>query len=955
LALTAVGDSAARAELLESLRAGSSEHPYSRAVAAVFESLPEEALRHLQAWTPLDLAEQSAKALLLIQIALGHPDEDPSLEALERALVVADDVLADEWFGGIALWRARVLTIRARQRGSKVLFGDLRKAQETALRVRDDRRLCRCDSAEAVAVSCEAAGVRGDLDFVLRVGLPQELGGTATAAEFEHTGVAFQVSMAALQLLRFDIAELAAANVTGAFHRKLLEALGAQIRRQDSSSLWREAVELAADDHEHLLQALSGLARTGPTDLPRLNDLREISEQAAAEVQATAEIHAGDFDRSIATLRIQRRGSLTAALMLAEAYRSTGQVDSVAETLLDAAEDFNDPGLRFQAAIFLAGKGEAERAKSIVAALVRDTDHDWPESVEVLKFAAQLALDEPDLDLAMNYCRRILQETPGDESTRWVLINSLMILDRMSEAWTVFCAAPVRLQFESRAQAQMWVELHRRLAGPATTIRACMEVLYRFRDDEELSAFALYAVMEPRHIDEPVPADLLGDYHQELERFFDRWPDSPRLRRIRTDDDELLIQAITDELRPTPERLAERHRLTRQFHRAEKPLVLLAEYAGKPYCEILLRRGMGVLPMAHPDPVESMVCRETIRHSADQDVAIDASAIGVLSVLPRAVREAALAVFRRGITTDEVARDARQYQEDLDRGTGNLFYNAAADAPGYTEMTAEEEAAVRSDLTSVRNLIAELPRQPIQPGMHGRRARLNVHASVIQLGAGKQIAVWCDDAAARLVMRSIGVASFSTLAVLEHLLAGGVTAAGEFDAVMDTFVRERIGTAQPDLPRITRIARQQGWQPGSAAACLAQPQIWTNIGDTTVVANDLLRFCHRENPDQVPAWLHAAVFGAVLNCPNTRTAVEIGALLLAGNLLALAASGRLARDMVAATRAAVAAALPVDNPAGIATDPLPAAARHLVSLLLANLSPSLRAVQGVGRKRRSAF
>jgi len=40
--------------------------------------------------------------------------------------------------------------------------------------------------------------------------------------------------------------------------------------------------------------------------------------------------------------------------------------------------------------------------------------------------------------------------------------------------------------------------------------------------------------------------------------------------------------------------------------------------------------------------------------------------------------------------------------------------------------------------------------------------------------------------------------------------------------------------------------------------------------------------------------------------------------------------------MVAATRAAVAAALPVDNPAGIATDPLPAAARHLVSLLLAN-------------------
>ncbi|WP_433790856.1 tetratricopeptide repeat protein [Actinoplanes sp. CA-252034] len=936
LALTAVGDTSERAGLLEALNAGISRHPYSRAVAAVFGSQPEDALRLVEAWHPEDRADQSAKAMLLIQIPLGHPDEDPSFDDVEQALAVADDVLADRWFGGIALWRARVLILRARRRGSKVLFADLRKAQETALRVRDDRRVWRSKSAEAVAVSCEAAGLRGDLDFVLRVGLPEELGGLASTAEFEDSNVAFQVAMAALRLLKFDIADRAATHVTSAFDRKLLEALGAQVRREDSSSLWREAVHLAANNHENLVQALNGLARTGTTDLPRLDDLRQISEQAAAEVRATAEIKAGNFGRSIATLRVQRRGSLSAAITLADAYGSTGQVDSAAETLLDAADDFNDPELRFQAAVFLAGKGQAERAKGIVAALIRDRDHDWPESVDVLKFAAQLALDEPDLDLAIIYCRRILQEDPRDDSTRWVLINSLMILDRMNDAWEVFGASPLPLHPENRTQAQMWVELHRRFAGTAATIRGCIEILRRFRDDEELSAFALYAVMEPRQGDDPVPAELLGEYHKELERFFDRWPASPRLRRIRTDDDELLIQAITDELRPTPERLAEHNRLNRQFQRAEKPLVLLAEYVGKTYFEVLLRRGFGVLPVVHPDPQESALCRATIRHSADHDVAIDASAIVVLSVLPPAVRDAALAVFRRGLTTDEVARDARQYGEDLDRGSGHLYYNAAADAPGFTEFTEEEKAVIRAGLASVQGLISGLQRQPIQPGAPGRRARISVHASVVQLSASKRIAVWCDDSAARLGMRSIGVASFSTVAVLEHLLSDGVLSSSEFDAAMDTFVRERIGTAQADLTRIARVARQQAWLPDGAAACLAQPHAWADIADTSAIANDLLRLCLRENPDQVPAWLYAAVFGAVMNCPNTRAGVEIGALLLAGNLLALTASGRLAREMVAATRSAVAAALPVDNPAGVTTDPLPAAAGHMVSLLLPN-------------------
>ncbi|WP_285690932.1 hypothetical protein [Actinoplanes sp. NBRC 103695] len=935
LALDAAGDKAARAAQIESLLpSGTSSHPFAGAVAAVFASHPSEALSHLQQWTPEDPADRAAKARLLIQIELGHPDQVPTDVTLERALAESQSLLADEWLGSVALWRARALTMRARLRGSKIPFRDLREAQEGALRVRDDRRQCRADSAEAAAASFEAAAVRGDTDFVLRNGLPEELGGTATIEEFQHSDVAFHVAAAAMQQQRFELAQVAAANVTDAFQRKLLEALRAEVQGETSSAIWREAVNLAADNDEHLVQALNGLARTGATDLPRLDHVRRLSPQTAEEIQAIAEIRSGNLDRSTATLRTRRRESLLAAMALAEAYRSTGQTESATETLMDAAEDFSDPSLKLQAATIYAQSGRTDKAKEVISALVIDRDRDWPEFIEVLKFAAQLALDEPDLELATKYAKRILHENPRDEATRWIMINCLMVLDQMDYAWEVLEAAPTPLEPEDRTRAQMWVELHRRSADPVTTMRACLDVLRRFRDDEEFNAFALTSIMLRQQADTAIPADLLSDYHYGLERFFDRWPDSTYLSRIRTSNDELLIQALTDSLRPTPERLAERHRLNREFQRGEKPLVLLAEYANKTYSEVLVRRGCGVLPTVHPDPRELALCRQTVLYSANHDVALDTSAVVVLSALPRHIRDRAMAIFRRGLTSEEVARDARQYREDLNRTSGTLYYNPDTDGPGYAEMTEDEAANVEATLSTAQAMIEQLRREPIQPRPHGRRVRLNVYASVIQTAASKQIAVWCDDAAARLMMREHGIASFSTHAVLEHLLGEGNLAVTEYQTVLDTLVRARIGAGRPELARLLRVAREQNWQPNSVAACLAQPQTWTDTAHTSTLFNDLLRTCHRENPSQTTAFFQAAVFGAVTNCPNTRAGVEIGALLLAGSVLALTADGVLAREMVDATRTAVTSALPVDNPAGVTTDPLPAAAKDLRALLL---------------------
>jgi hypothetical protein len=918
---------------------GPLEHPYARAVAAMFDSRFDDARQALREWDSQDPADRAVKALSSLQLALGNPSgEFAEPDAVARALAVSRDLLGKGWFAGVALWRARQLTQLARLRGTKILFGDLREAQEIALHVRQDRRAFRGDSASAAAAACEAAAMRGDLDFVLRTGLPIEHGGDATDAEFRHADVALQVAMAAVQLQRFDIADLATANVTSPFQRKLVEALSAEVQQQDSAPRWRDAVDLAGDDRFHLVQALSGLARTGALDLPRLAELRAAQPDAAAEIQATAEIHAGNYDRSIASLRIQRRESITAAITLAEAYRSMGDIDSAARTLLDAADDFSDPHLRLQAAIIHARAGQKEQAKSLVTDLIQDRDPDWPEFTDVLRFTAQLALDEPDLDLAVKYCRQILCEEPGDSSTRWSLVNSLIVLDQVSEAWDSLRDAPEVLLPDSRVQGQMWVELHRRFSEPATLIRGGLRLLRMFRDDEELNALILVSVIVQKPSNEPVPADLLAEYHQELELFFERWPDSPKLRRIRTADDELLIQALTESVRLTPERLAERNRLNREFYRSEKPLVLLAQYTGRTYSEILIRRGLGVLPVVHPDARESAVCQKTVRVWTDQDVAIDASAIVVLSTLPREIQRIAMAVFRRVLTTEEVARDARQYEDDLGQKRGVLYYNADTDGPGFAEPTDDETAMAKSRLAAVQGLIASLWRRPIQPTPSRGMRALGTHASVAHLGASEGAAVWCDDATTRLTLRGMGIATFSTVAVLEHLLADGAISAISYHAAVDTLVRERVGNFDLDLSRIVRLAREEEWHVSSTASCLAQPQAWTDPADAAVLVRQLLEICHRENPDQVAAWLQAAVFGAVMRCSNTRAAVELGSMLLAANLVSLQARGDLARKMVLATRAAFKTGLPVDNPANIAIDPLPIAAQQMRTLLLANPS-----------------
>ncbi|MGH3992378.1 MAG: tetratricopeptide repeat protein, partial [Pseudonocardiaceae bacterium] len=439
---------------------------------------------------------------------------------------------------------------------------------------------------------------------------------------------------------------------------------------------WRRAIELAGDNDEYLGRALIGLAACGAEQLPRFDEFALRQPAAAAEVRAVRELTTGNPGAAITQLRAHRRTSIGAALGLAQAYRTVGNVDDQVRTLLDAARDFHDPSLQYTAAEVLLRAGRAAEAQRELDALLTSTAPDWSGRGDALRLAAQLAFDDQRYDRACELVDTALQLEPDHADTRWALIRVLVHRGEIDQAWRVLSAAPQPLEPANLTDARIWIQLHRRKAPLQQTVEGCLRLLRRFGDSEEFSAFVVTNLIMPGLPVHELPENLLADVRLETQRFFDRWPDSRHLRRLDTSDVARLIDYMNRAVRPTEEQQLERRRLAHQLHRGRLPISLLAAVGRRSYAETVVLRPVGVLPARHPDAAEHRVCADAARSAADHDTAIDTTAIATLINLPEDTRQAAIAMFARVITTDETLLDALNGKDMLAlRGTDTWIHD----------------------------------------------------------------------------------------------------------------------------------------------------------------------------------------------------------------------------------------------------------------------------------------
>ncbi|WP_433330870.1 PIN domain-containing protein [Dactylosporangium sp. CA-139066] len=912
-----------RRQALATLHSATADEPYAEAVAALLRDDPGTASRIVEAWVPDHPSDRTLRAALRVRLAgPGDPRVDLSRDMLDRGLHVLADALREQWVPGLAAARAELLIIRARRGESPNWDADLREARTLALRARDERRMYRGDSPEAVALACHASLLLMDLRQVLALGAP---GGDALPVESASPQVCEYVAFAALHLDALDLARDCATRLT---HAATIALIGGYLTKADGgdpSSAWWRAAELA-DDDEKLAQALLALATAGVDGLTRFPAFAARYPDEAAELQAVAELAAGRPGAAIGRLRQRRRSSITAALSLAMAYQKLGNTDDQAQTLRDAADHFNDPSLRHAAAEALARADRIVEAQAEVDALLARTSPQWSGRADALRLATHLASRDARLDEMCHLLHAVLEVEPGDSTGRWALIRTLLQRGDLNAAWRVLHDAPEPLEPSNPADARAWVKMSRRLGQPADTVTGCLRLLRRFGDDEQFVATVLINFALPWPTPVELPDDVRAGIAAETERFFQRWPDSIHLRRIQTIDQEQLRADLVDMARRSDDEQQHWRRLVHNLARGTAPLCLLAAMARRSYTEICLYRADGVLPAHKPDLHELTVCTEAARSAEDHDIVLDVPAITVILALPDDIRMTVTARFARVITADDVMLDALNARDTLNlRSTASWRYDEQQDHLLLDETTEAEADRLALEANRLHDAVEALNRlTPPSERIVGNHASPAVvtWAAPLDLARARGATLWSDDPALRALARAAGVPTTSTLAVLRHLTTSGAITDDRLEQCIRTLIKARIGDFPLNEQRLLELAEDDNWNPAAVAAALSRPASWADPLRALALYRRIVTQVNCHAPATLPHWLYAAVRGSTL-LAHPEQATGMAAALLTATLKATAARGERVAHLLAAARQALAdTAHPDQAPAA---DPLPTA------------------------------
>ncbi|MFB9961238.1 hypothetical protein ACFFOP_01475 [Sinosporangium siamense] len=913
-------DTAAACQVLEKLGPPPSPDPYARAAVALLAGDVQAAAEELDRWVP-EPADQMVHALARVSVALLLSGQSFTRECLNEMLQIATDVLAAQQSSTFSILRARFLIIRARRGESPNWDNDLREALNLLLKARDDRRVFRGDSTEAVIHACHAAQLMADPHMVITLGTVSDNG--ATALEASSPIVHEYVAIAALEIGDLSRAREHLATITSESARARLAPLLAEAEHRDPEPLWRRAIEMAEDD-EQLARALFGLARCGVLDLPRLEELTVRYPNEVVELRAVAELASGNTGWAIAQLRSRRRSSITAAMNLAQGYGALGRMDDQVQTLTDAADHFGDASLRFSAATVLTRAGRNAEAERVLDRLLSDTPPEWSGRAEALRLAAHVAYDDHRLDRVCDLLGMVLRLEPDDTRTRWTLIRILINRGDLTAAWRHLSKAPHPLDPTSVADARAWIQLHVRRASAKETVTGCVRLLRRFIDDEEFSLFIITNLLALSSRDDPLSEVLNAEVQDATERFFERWP-AQRAQRLHSFDPHRIIDDISDLIRPDPQDQLTRKRLVRGLLTGQLPLSLLAASAHRTYAEVLIDRDDIVIAARHPGPVDLMACAETVRRHADKDAVQDTAAALVLQTLPPQLREDVLGVFARVMTTDAVMLDALGASDKLAlRKVGTAVWDDRHDRVQVIAVSPAEISRQVSQASALLSAIESLTRIP-QPATEAfdrlDAPAIRAWASVADLAQQRQVALWSDDSVLRAHARQVGIATTSTTAILDYLLGAGRITAEAHEQAIRALIKAHIGDMPLNEPRLLELAEDEGWRPTHVALALSRPAAWADALRAVNLFGRLTIQIRSHCPETLPRWLYYAVRGAAISANTPEAATDITALLLTVAIQVGRTPAHAALPLMTAARDGLAYGADPDSPAS--PDPLP--------------------------------
>jgi len=800
-----------------------------------------------------------------------------SLEKYDEAIELAERALAlDPQSTGSHLTLAEALEMRVIKRQVASRENDLLKAIDLSIRARNLRRAWHVPSGDAVAIACQGSLLLRDEEAVLRYGMQPPIG-EATPDESSSPRVLAEVARVAL--VRYDIAlaQSSLALLPDGFERRVISGrvLQATGNLEAARASLHDAFQLAVDEPSRREIQLH-LASMGEDPLPDQEILENENSEGSALILATAEATSGRTAEAITRLRVWRNHSPACAELLASIQASEGNHSDSALTLADAANRFHEPHLLVEAAKYMLAAGQLEKAELYAEESLQFLTHRSSARRTSLNILLHVAESKRDWQKCESLARTLVADDPLDTKAQWSLVRALFNARLFPQAWHEIELTKLEPNDESEARA--WLELATRHSKEPDLVDRILDLADTYQT-EEFGSAALGAVLRVEVADE-WPEARITRFHNAIDDFFDRFPESQHLERIPFGSPEEIFQGLRERLEP-----GARHyrNLVREVSLFQKPYIVLAAAAGRPYALAFIQRAAGCLTVSVSEPVLMTEEIGFATEALNGTLIIDASAIVTASLIPEIWPITVRAFQRIGIIEPSRADILLTRDYVMAAGLDTISWDEVSEAPVLHTVTEADLGILRSRASWVADAALELDNIPFvesRDGTHSDDPRMLAALGPLDHASTQGLTLYSDDAFLRAVARSMGVKSFGTVALIHALAVAGNMTLESVSPLLLELRRQYCVDLPPDAQQILALVEEEEWSGGAGMFAFTRPSLWKEGTGTLALFRACAKKAYLRNPDLLASWFAAGLTGLGSFMPVEQISVVAAQMLL---------------------------------------------------------------------------
>ncbi|HBX77020.1 MAG TPA: hypothetical protein DEG43_05200 [Acidimicrobiaceae bacterium] len=828
-------------------------HPLAHAALSHLDGDYAAAETTLMNWAPDEPVDRALRATLLSAAAMGSDQIDRAIQVLEQT------VQTDPDSSGVGLRAAEMILSRARFGVSLSVLRDYARARQLALAARDSRRGWAGDSVAAILVALNATALAGDLDDAWRL-LAAAPEGEATSAEaMDPRLIGERATLAALMGSESTALELLDA-VASKCVQSMVRGWIAHGKGDfaQASEQWLEAWQQADSDLDRN-QAAAALAPLGGA-MPDLGELAKRHPETVAGIKTIHEVMSTPGNR-VPLLRARAHESEQLTILLVDVLSESGDQHGAAEVLREGALRWKHPLMMKMAANRLLAAGDSEAALGCSADALQLAGREWAGELDTLgiMFHAQESLARHHE--ALLTARRMVELAPENLSARWVLVQCLVRNGDLKQAWAALKYKGEPVSPRTSQEVRTWIGLLSKYDTSTFFLSRALKVFDEWSADAEIQGVILLNIHGRSMLHELTPTEIEA-LQTVTGTFLATHPTNAVFRNVVSGPEDDPLQAIENELKlqATPPPLME---LEQRIRKGELPFGLGAEVFNRSYTECAIIRISGLV---YSDATQfATTGLKAASEALGSPVVLDSTAAVTLARLDEATARSLVGSFSFIDSTVVAYRDALNAQESLAmRSTMSIYWNDEAQRVMVNQIT--------DDVAEGRSRCAERVLSVLDGARRANWQRLEhvttmgTHSSWLSaldyaIDSGESF--WCDDYLLRSIALSKGVAAFSTVDLLRHLVSAGRLAPHIGRVAESVLVANYYVDLGFDAETMRLAATLDRWLPAGAAASLARPMNWANSNAALAFVLDAVKENAEGDPVAVQGWIQLAAEGLI--------------------------------------------------------------------------------------------